>query len=239
MPTVSQLTSDPALETQLFWNQYKTPIIVIAAVLLLGGLGYAGYQVYTARQVANSTALLASAKSVQDYQQVIDRYPMSEAAASAYLLLGAQQRTEKKYAEANATLHQFLVQFPQHELVTTAWMGIAANLESLGKTDEALTTYKKVATDYPQSFNAPLALLAELPALKAKKQFEEVRRICETILSQYRDSAAMNEALREMMALPKPAVPATPPVAPPNPSETSIPMARPPENPAPSASASP
>ena len=68
-----------------------------------------------------------------------------------------------------------------------------------------------MATDYPQSFNAPLALLAESPALKAKKQFGEVRRICETILSQCRDSAAMNEALREMMALPKPAVPATPP----------------------------
>jgi hypothetical protein len=118
-------------------------------------------------------------------------------------------------------------------------MGIAANLESLGKTEEALTTYKKVATDYPQSFNAPLALLAEMPALKAKKQFEEVRRICETILSQYRDSATMNDALREMMALPKPAVPATPPVAPSNPSEPSIPMARPPENPAPSAAATP
>src|SRR5262245_10217982 len=107
MPTVSQLTSDPALETQLFWNQYKAPIIAVAAVLLLGGLGYAGYQFYIARQAAASTAMLASAKSTQDYQQVIDRYPESEAAASAYLLLGAQQRTEKKYAEANATLHKF------------------------------------------------------------------------------------------------------------------------------------
>src|ERR1700760_2239327 len=108
MPTVSQLTSDPALETHLFWNQYKVPIIAIAAVLILAGLGYTGYQVYNARQTADSTALLASAKSTQDYQQVIDRYPKSDAAASAYLLLGAQQRTEKKYAEANTTLHKFI-----------------------------------------------------------------------------------------------------------------------------------
>jgi tetratricopeptide (TPR) repeat protein len=239
MPTVSQLTSDPAFETNLFWNQYKAPIIAVAAVLLLGGLGYAGYKLYTARQVTASAAMLANAKSAQDYQAVIDRYPESEAAASAYLLLAEQQRAEKKYAEANATLHKFLVQFPEHELVTSAWMGIAANLESLGKSDEAQATYKKVATEYPQSFNAPLALLAQVPALKAKNQFEEVRRICETILSQYRDSATMNEALREMMALPKPATPPMPAAAPPSPTEPAIPMARPPENPAPAASATP
>jgi tetratricopeptide (TPR) repeat protein len=232
MPTVSQLTSDPALETQLFWNQYKIPIVVVATVLVLAGLGYTGYQVYTARQAADSTTLLATAKSSQDYQQVIERYPKSDAAASAYLLLAGQQRTEKKYAEANATLHKFIEQFPQHEMVTTAWMGIAANLESLGKSDEALTTYKRVANDYPQDFNAPLALIAELPALKAKNQTDEARKICETILSQYRDSVVANEALQEMLALPKPPAPAMPV---PKPTEAPIPMARPPENPAPSA----
>src|SRR3954471_19621876 len=99
MPTVSQLTSDPALETQLFWNRYKTPIIAIAVVLVLAGLSYVAYQVYTARRAAESTATLAAAKSSQDYQRVIERYPKSEAAASAFLLLGEQQRTEKKYGE--------------------------------------------------------------------------------------------------------------------------------------------
>ena len=224
MPTVSQLTSDPALETHLFWNQYKTPIIAVAAVLLLVGLGYIGYEIYSAREATASTELLASAKSAPEYEQVIARYPKSEAAATACLLLGAQQRAEKKYTEASATLHKFIEQFPQHELVTTAWMGIAANLESLGKNDEALATYQKVATDYPQSFNAPLALLAQVPFLKAKNKTEDVRRICETILSQYRDSAVSSDAVREMMALPKPSAP---PVALPKPSEPAIPMARP------------
>src|SRR5262249_28260083 len=108
MPAVSQLTSDPAFETQLFWSQYKTPIITVAVLLVLTGLGYVGYQVYTARRTADSTALLAAAKSAQDYQQVIERYPKSDAASSAYLLLGEQLRTEKKYADANVTLHKFI-----------------------------------------------------------------------------------------------------------------------------------
>jgi hypothetical protein len=111
-------------------------------------------------------------------------------------------------------------------------MGVAANLESLGKDDEALSTYQRLATEYPQSFNAPLALLAELPFLKAKNRNDEARRTCETIISQYRDSIVANEAMRELISLPQPAAS---PMAMPAPTEAPIPMARPPETAAPSA----
>ncbi len=226
MATVSQITSDPALETSLFWDQYKTTIIAVAAVLVLGGLGYAGYQLYTARRAVDAAALLAAAKSPQDYTQVIERYPGSGPAASAYLLLAAQEREKKKFTEANVTLHKFIDEFPKHELITTAWMGVAGNLESLGKNEEALSTYQRLATEYPQSFNAPLALLAEIPFLKAKGRSDEVRRICETVLTQYRESVVASDAMRELTSLPKPAAPPmTIPAAP----KASIPMERPPE----------
>jgi TolA-binding protein len=231
MATVSQIAADPALETRLFWDQYRTTISAVVALLVLGGLGYAGYELYIARRAANATALLAGAKSAQDYQLVIERYPGSAPAASACLLLAAQERAKRNYTEANATLHKFIDQFPKHELITTAWMGVAANLESLGKNDEALATYQRLATEYPQSFNAPLALLAQVPFLKAKNRNEEARRICETVMTQYRDSIVSSEAVRELMSLPRPAAPAR--VAPlPQPS---IPMARPPEPVAPAA----
>jgi len=225
MATVSQIAADPALETNLFWEQYKIAIITVAAVLLLGGLGFAGYELYLARRAANATALLGEAKSAQDYERMIERYPGSSPAASAYLLLAAEQRANKNYAEANVTLQKFIDQFPKHELITTAWMGMAANLESLGKNDQALSTYERIATEYPQSFNAPLALVAQVPFLKAKNKTEEARRVCETVLTQYRDSAVANEAVQQLMSLPRPAVPAQIAPAP----EPSIPMARPPE----------
>ena len=210
MATVSQITQNPALETSLFWDQYKTPIIALVALLLLGGLGFAGYQLYTQRRAADASALLAAAKTPQDFQQVIDRYAGSEAAASAYLLLAEQERSEKKYPEANATLHKFIDQFPKHQLLTTAWMGVAANLDSLGKSDEALSTYQRLVAEYPQSYNAPLALLSEVPLLKAKNRPEEARRACEMVLSQYRESILANQAIRELGTLPKAApTPAT------------------------------
>ena len=232
MATLSQITTDPALETHLFWNQYKKTIIAVAVVLVLGGLGYGGYVLHNAQQASDAGALLAAANSPQQYQQVIDRYQGSEAAASACLLLATEQRATKNYTEANATLHKFIDQFPKHQLITTAWMGVAANLESLGKNDEALSTYQRLATEFPQSFNAPLALLAEVPLLKAKNRNDEARRVCETIISQYRDSIVANEAMRELISLPKPAAPA---MAMPAPTEAPIPMARPPETAAPAA----
>src|SRR5436190_11438701 len=188
MATASQITNDAALESHLLWDQYKNTIIAVVAVLLLGAIGYAGFQFYHARRAADASALLAAAKSPQDYQQVIDRFPGSGPAASAYLLLGAQQRAQKNYAEANTTLHKFIDQFPKNELITTAWMGVAANMESLGKNDVALSTYQRLVAEYPQSFNAPLAMLSEVPLLKAKNRTEEARRLCETLLTQYRDS---------------------------------------------------
>jgi len=238
MPTVSQITSDPGLETHLFWQRYKTTIIAVVAILVLTGIGFAAYQFYDARRASNATEMLAAAGTAEQYQQVIERYPGSEPAASAMLLLAAQLRTKKNYSEANVTLHKFIDQYPKHALITTAWMGVAANLESLGKSDEAFSTYQRLATEHPQSFNAPLALLAEVPFLKAKEKPEEARKVCETIITQYRDSIVAGEAMREMMALSKLVGP--PPAAPSAPTAAPIPMARPPEEtPVPAASASP
>ena len=235
MPTVSQVTADPALETRVFWERHKTTIIAVAAVLLLAGLGYGSYRLYLARQAANATALLASARTSKQYQEVIDRYPQSQPAASAYLLLAREQRQEKKFSEANATLHKFIERFPKHEMITTAWMGVGANLESLGKGDEALSTYQRLVTEYPDSFNAPLALLAQVAILKAKDRVADARKIIETIMSRYRDSIVMSQALQELMSLPRPeATPATTPSLP-----EPIPMERPPETPAASAPPAP
>src|SRR5947207_14890532 len=118
MATASQISNDPALEPSLFWEQYKGSIIAVVAVLVLGGLGYAGFRFYSEREASDAAALLVAAQSPADFQHVIQRYPGSEPAASAYLLLAQDQRGKKQYAEANATLHKFIDQFPKHELIT-------------------------------------------------------------------------------------------------------------------------
>lgn len=209
MPTVPTPPPDPVLETQVFWSRYRNPILFGLLALLMAVAGFGAYRFYTTRRDSAAATLLAQAKAAPDFQKVIDQYPSSTAAPSAYLLLAGQQQKEQKFADANTTLQKFVSKFPKHEFVTTAKMGIAGNLDSLGKSDEALETYRRLAVDYPRSFNAPLALLSEVPLLKQKGDIEGARRVCETVLTQYRDSYASTEATRYLRILkPAGAVPA-------------------------------
>lgn len=212
MQTTPTSPTDPILETQVFLGRYKVPILLGLAVVICAVAAYAGYRIYETNREAKASALLAEAKAAPDYEKVISQYPGAGAAASAYLLMAMDQREKKQYAEANATLEKFVNANPKHELVTTAKMAMASNLDSMGKTDAALDMYKQIGANYAQSYNAPLAMLAQAQILKAKGQDEEARRVCETVMTQYRESYASMEAMQILKAL-KPA--ATPvPVAP-------------------------
>ena len=159
MATAAPPSRDVALETRFFWERFKKPIISIAIVALLAGIAFTGYRFYADRRAAAASAALASASSAQAYEQVIAQYPKSPAGADAYLLLAEAQRKEGKFTEANKTLETFIAKYPKHELLSTAKMAMAANLDSMGKTDEALAMYQQIASAFPNTYAAPLAML--------------------------------------------------------------------------------
>jgi hypothetical protein len=80
-------------------------------------------------------------------------------------------------------------------------MAMAGNLEALGKKDEALAAYQRVATSEPRAFTAPTALFSQIHLLKEKNQIEEARRVCETIMTQYRESRFAAEATYQLRLL--------------------------------------
>jgi predicted negative regulator of RcsB-dependent stress response len=209
MPTAPIATRDAKVEAQVFWLKYQKEITALLVLAILAMVGFAGYRFYSDRKEAAAAGVLASAKSAQDYEQVIARYSGTPAGESAYLLLAEAQRKEKKFAEANATLDTFVNKYPKHELEAAARMAMATNLEAMGKIDDALLIYQKTAGDFPKSYIAPFALLAEVELLKAKGRSDEARRVCETIMTQYRESVAATEANRQLRLL-KPSVSAQP-----------------------------
>jgi hypothetical protein len=212
MPTAPPPSRDVALETHVFWERFKKPIIAGAIVVLLGIIAFTGYRFYSDRRSAAASAALASAGTVQEYERVIARYPNTPAAADAYILLAETQRKERKFTEANKTLETFTAKYPGNEFVSTAKMAMAANLESMGKTSEALTMYQQIAAAYPNSYAAPLAMLSQVYILKSQNRNDDARRICETMLTQYRTSFWAGEAMQQLRLL-KPITTSTPPPA--------------------------
>ncbi len=218
MPTVQPPSRDPTIESQFFWDRHKNEILAALVVALLASAGFAGYRFYSIHRDGSAAESLAMAKTAEEFQKIIKEFPSTPAGASAYLLLAGEQRSKKKFAEANATLEQFAAKFPRHELAATAWMAIAANLESLGKKDEALTTYQRLVANYPKDFNVPMAMISQVHLLVEKNKTEEARRICENIMTQYRESPVASEAARQLRLL-GPGKAAEPPA------KTSIPSA--------------
>jgi len=231
MPTLS--STDPVLETQVFWDRHSKKVLAALILTVLVVAAWGGYRIYSARRDAAAANLLTAAKTAADFQKVIAQYPGTAAAGSASLFLAEEQRKEKKFSEANATLQLFIDKNPQHQMKGTARMAMAANLESLGKRDEALAAYQRLAADDPQGFTAPVAMISQVHTLKEKNQVDEARKVCETILTKYRESLVANEATRQLRLL----KPATPPeaatVKPPPAPTTNLPsfLLRPPDLP--------
>lgn len=193
--------------------RHKNTIIIAVVALLLALAAYGAYRFISARAEAAAAAALGSAKTAADFQKVIVDHPGSNAAPTAALLLAGEQRKEQKFAEANTTLQLFIDRHSDHQLATTAQMAIAANYDSMGRPDDALETYRRIAADHPKSFNAPLAMISQVPLLKAKGQIDEARRVCETVMTQYKESFASQEAQRYLRSL-KPSTPSAAPAAP-------------------------
>jgi len=216
MPTLTSTDTTP--DREVFWDRYKKEVMAVLVLALLGVAGFGGYQFYSIRQENAAAVSLSGAKNAGDFQKVISQYPTTAAGASAYLLLADAQRNEKKFAEANTTLQTFIDKFPKHELVGTARLAMAGNHEALGKKDEALAAYQRVVADNPKGFVAPIALYSEIHLLKEKKQIDEARRVCETLMTQYRDSRLAPDAAYQLRLLkpensppPAPSVSVVPP----------------------------
>src|SRR6267143_3406172 len=197
MPTTPPSSTDATVEARVFWLRFQKEIAAALVVVILALVGFAGYRFYMSQRNSTAAGLLGNAKTAHDYQEVIERYPSTPAGASAYVLLAETQRKEKKLAEANATLQAFIDKNPEHDFVATARLAMAANLESTGKNDEALAIYQQVAAKYASTYNGPLALISEVPLLKAKNRIDDARRVCEEILTKYRMPGQQVEGSRD------------------------------------------
>ena len=79
MPTLS--STDPVLETQVFWERYKKVVFAVLVLALLTVAAWGGYRIYSERRADTAAGLLATAKTAADFQKVIAQYGATPAGA--------------------------------------------------------------------------------------------------------------------------------------------------------------
>ncbi len=209
---------DLLLEGSAVWEKYKFIVAGGVALLVLALVGsefYRNHQLHTAEA---ASAQLDNAKTIGEYQKVIDTYPDTLAAASAYLLMAHDQADAKDFAGAAATWQTFAQKFPKHPQAAAGLLARGSALEAQGKLDEARTVYQQVATTYANDYAAPLARIDEATLLVSQRKLDEARRVYENIIATYPNSVGALEAKEEMRYLNAlPALGAPPPTPMPSP----------------------
>ncbi len=209
---------DLLLESSAAWEKYKLLVIGGVALLVFALVGSELYSNHQQRTALAASAQLDTAKTIGEYQKVIDTYPNTLAAANAYLLMAHDQADSKDFAGAATTWQTFVAKFPKHPQVGAALLAQGNALEAQGKLDEARAIYQQVATSYANDYAAPLARISEATLLTSQRKLDDARHVYENIIATYPNSVGALEAKEEMRYLNAvPAVGAPPPTPVPSP----------------------
>ena len=217
---------DLLLEGTAVWEKYKWPVVVGLLLLVVALIGSELYRSSQRRNAEAASADLNAAKTIGEYQKVIDTYPGTLAAANAYLLLAREQIDAKDLAGASATWQTFAEKFPKHPQAGAVLVARGNALEAQGKLDEARAIYQQVASSYATDYAAPMARISEAALLKSQRKFEDARRVYDNVIATYPNSVGAIQAkdeLRYLNALPPLGAPAPTP----SPSPAPIPSAAP------------
>lgn len=156
--------------------------IVMLAIVAAGAVAVVGLVRYKSNQTAQAAAQqVSSAKTVEDCDLVVQKYPGSVAAGNALLLKADLLWKANKKDSALGVLREFTKGFPKHPFFLGGLMGLASKLESTGEKAEAKSIYERFNGEFSKSEFAPVAqvrlgdlLWADGKDAEAKKHFEQL-----------------------------------------------------------------
>ncbi len=160
-------------------------VIAVAAVALWTVVQRRSHQTVEAQQ------LLASARSSSQFEDIVERFPRSEAAPLAKLSLAKIHFDMGHYRDAMDTYDAFLDKWEEHPLASTAVLGKLFSLEALGapeQIEEAEAGFRAFAENNPGHYLYPQARLGEARCKQHLGMLEEARSIYQNFLATHPDN---------------------------------------------------
>jgi len=192
----------PELEQlKMFWAEQGTKITIVAAVIAVAVFGSNMYRSHKRGAVADGSAQLAAARSLQDLEAVVADYGSTPAAPLALLQLGKAAYDMGDYNGAMAHYERFADGYADHELASVAEVGMIHCREARGEVPAAEAAFKAFAAADPEHFLAGTAELGQARCLEQLGRFDDARIIYEDMVANRGDSMWGDRATEQLDTL--------------------------------------
>jgi TolA-binding protein len=163
-------------------NQKRVLAGAIVAAVIAAVVGFYVWNKSQREAEANSALLgqptgmgaTGQAPDAEKLLQIGQEYRGTAAGADAQLLAAKQLFLNGKYNDAEQAFAKFLSDNPGHPLTPQAQVGVAASLESAGKTAEAMQKYKEISAVYSTQPNISLPVKLTLGRLNEDERKYDV-----------------------------------------------------------------
>ena len=184
-----------------FWADHGTKITVVAAICAVVVVGGRMVKSRRTQGVADASAQLTAARSLQDLEAIVADYGSTPSAPLAVLQLGKAAYDAGDYARATTQYESFLDRYAKHELASVAHVGLIQCQEARGELPAAEAAFKAFASDNPDHFLAVQAVLGQARCLEQMGRFDDARVVFENIVATRGDSVWADHAAQMLETL--------------------------------------
>ncbi len=188
-------------QVKTFWRDHGTHITIVAAVIAAVVFGTNMVRSHKRRAVADASAQLAAARSVQDLEAIVADYGSTPSAPLALLQLGKAAYDMGNYNGAMTYYESFADRYADHELASVAEVGLIHCREARGELEAAEAAFQAFATADPKHFLAATALLGQARCLEQLGRFDDARIVYEDLVATRGDSMWGDRAAEKLETL--------------------------------------
>lgn len=194
-PATDPTQTDQVVLLMTWLETNKKRLAMFAGIaVLVGGVYYVVNYFKAQRETEASQALSAlragavfaertgGGTKASELQQIVQKYAGTRAAEEAAILAAGALFSEGQYEAAREAFAKFLQSHPRGDVGAAAAYGVAASLESLKKTDEAVAAYQEVTTRFTGSGQAAQAKLAMARLYEGKNQPDKAFEIYQELV---------------------------------------------------------
>lgn len=185
LPTHEPVDTILPSKTELFLELHFKKILlgVLVIILIACVWGVTSYLKHKTEREAGE--LFSAARTVEDYDIVIQQFADTAAAGNAQLLKARTLWQDGKKESAIKTLQEFIAKHPSHALLPEGRLALASQQAALGEPAAAQDTLNAFLKDHPDHALAPQAQIQLGDLLWAEGKIDDAKKLFENLPKSY------------------------------------------------------